>query len=415
MRPARRPPSHRIARFLAVLPAVALLVAAGCNHPEATATAPTAEPSAEGLLPVTVAMQTWPQTVTVQGTLLGFDRVTIAAKVAGRVQQVHFDLGDQVRPGDKLAVLELEEFRFRVEQAGAQIAQVRAKLGLGPEQSLKSFDARRVPAVLQEEILRNEARLNLDRANQLIEGQAISLEELQKREALMKVAEARYVTALNQVREQVEELAGREAELKLAQEALDDATIVAPTHEDKPAVSPEDKGVCAVLLVVEERHVAPGAYVQVGQPVATLVRVDKLRFHAGVPERLAMLVREKQSVAIRIEGREKPLAATIARISPAVDPANRSLTIEADVANGDFQLRAGLFAVGEIVVDPAATALVVPADAIGEFAGVEKVRLIREGKAVEQPVRTGRRREGWIEVLEGLKPGDQVAAGQSGA
>ncbi len=221
----------------------------------------------------------------------------------------------------------------------------------------------------------------------------MTTEELEQAQAKDAVAAARYGTALNDVKEQVAILAVRRAELGFGAEALDDCELRAPFE-----------------AVVAERHVAPGAYLQVGENVVSLVRVDPLRFRGGVPEREAAQVREKQEAEIRVEGHRDPIRAKVSRISPSLDPASRSLVVEIDVPNPGFALRVGLFAESEIIVDSAGQVLAIPAAAVREFAGIEKVWLVRNGEAAEQVVETGRRREGLIEILEGLKPGDRIVA-----
>jgi HlyD family secretion protein len=89
------------------------------------------------------------------------------------------------------------------------------------------------------------------------------------------------------------------------------------------------------------------------------------------------------------------------------------LVVEADVpASG--ALRPGAFVRSEIVVDPAQTAVTVPADALQTFAGVEKVFLFEAGKAVERRVTTGDRGAGWIEITAGLKGGESVIRSPAG-
>ncbi len=341
----------------------------------------------------TVAKRPWPEVVSVQGMLVGDERVVVGAKVAGRVKEVRVDLGTSVRAGDILAQLESEDFDLRVKQAEAQVEEIRAKLGLRTGESEKGLDPTKVPNVVQEAAVRNEAKANLQRARELEKKEAISAEELLQREATYEVAEARYRTALNEVGGQLALLAVRRAELDLARQAQADAVIRAPFDG-----------------VVEQRHTAPGAYLQVGHPVVSLVRTDPLRFQAGVPERAAIRVRPKQRVRILVEGRTDWIESEVVRISPAVDPANRALLIQADVPNRDFSLRAGMFAQAEIVVDPSAQALAVPAEAVTEFAGVEKVWVVRDGKVEARPVETGRRAGSWVEIRNNLSEGEQIVA-----
>lgn len=371
------------------------LLVAGCQTSGASEApqVPEAPATPLRLKAVQVQMLPWPRVVRVQGSLLADEHAVVGAKVAGRVKQVKVDLGDPVRQGDLLVVLDTEDLDLRVKQAEAQLEQARAELGLKPGEDEQHLDRRRVPAVLQEEAVRNEAKANLDRAISLAQQAAISKEELQQRQAAFEVAEARCRSAMNDVEEQLALIGVRRAELALAQQNREDADVRAPFSG-----------------VIQQRHVAPGTYLAVGQPVVSLVRIDPLRFRGGVPEREAMQVRLDQEVTIKVEGQAAPIHARVSRMAPALEAASRALLVEADVPNPGGRLQVGLFAEAQIVVDPHARTLAVPASAVVEFAGVEKVWRIRRGEAAEQIVLTGRREANRVEILRGLSAGDVVAA-----
>ena len=76
--------------------------------------------------------------------------------------------------------------------------------------------------------------------------------------------------------------------------------------------------------------------------------------------------------------------------------------------NADAKLRRGLFAEGLIVIEPEATATVIPLSALVRFAGVDKVWKIVNGKLVEQYVSLGRQEDEWIEIQSGVNEGDQL-------
>ena len=95
------------------------------------------------------------------------------------------------------------------------------------------------------------------------------------------------------------------------------------------------------------------------------------------------------------------------RIAPTITERTRVLVIEADIPN-DGSLRAGSFARATIVTDTSEPALTVPQDAVITFAGIQKVVLVKGGKTVEKAVTTGRRSGEWIEILNGVKLGDEV-------
>jgi multidrug efflux pump subunit AcrA (membrane-fusion protein) len=98
----------------------------------------------------------------------------------------------------------------------------------------------------------------------------------------------------------------------------------------------------------------------------------------------------------------------VARISPALDPRNRTLLVEIELGNPDLALRPGAFAAADIVVDPDRQALTIPAEAVMTFAGVDKVMEVREGVAHEVRIAIGRRDPARVEVLSGLGPGAEV-------
>ena len=259
-------------------------------------------------------LRPWPRVVRVQGSLLADEHAVIGTKVAGRVHQVDVDLGSLVAAGEVLATLEMEEFDLHVRAAESQLEQVRVKLGLKPSDGEERLDRTQAPAVVQEAALRNQARANLQRAQSLA-NHIITAEELDQCQADLDVAEARYRSALNTV----EDKSPRSASVgrKCAGQA--------GAHGRR---NPAPFAGC-----VQQRFAALGNYVQIGQPIVTLVRTDPLRFRAGVPERQAARLQKGQTATIHVEGLAAPLEGMVSRISPALDVSNRTLTVEIDVPN----------------------------------------------------------------------------------
>jgi len=132
-----------------------------------------------------------------------------------------------------------------------------------------------------------------------------------------------------------------------------------------------------------------------------------------MPERHAHRLLMGQQVTLKIEGVDQPRVAKITRISPTVEEMSRSLAFEALVDNGNGDLRTGLFAEAEVMVDPAAQSLIVPPAAIMEFAGAEKVWKLVNGVAKETVVRTARHGARGVEIVAGLSPGDLILANAS--
>jgi len=389
-------PRSELAASPCVLTMVSVMgvgLALGCGvYTPATSTADApSHPSTLRVKTVTVSPRPWHTTVRSQGGLVADEAAVVGAKLAGRVASVAVDVGDFVHQGDALARLEDQEPRLLVAQAEAQLAQACAAIGVTPEVPLDKLDKTQAPPVKQEHAVLREAQANLERTKQLQAQNAVTAADMEQRLAAVSVAEARYASALNAVEEKIALIGVRRAELALAKENLTHTAIVAPFDG-----------------LIQARQAAPGSYVRVGDPVATLVRTDPLRYRGSVPERHAMRIQTGQKVIVSLEGEAEPIAARISRISPALDEASRALTFEADLPNPHGRLRTGLFAEAEIVIDANAQTLAVPESAVTEFAGVEKVWLVKDGTAVEQAVQSGRRDHGWVEIIDGLAAGNTV-------
>src|SRR5260370_31460041 len=73
------------------------------------------------------------ETVTANGTLAAFDQTTVSVKVPGRLRAISVDLGSVVARGQVIAQLEPEDYKLRVQQSEASLAQARPRLGLTPD------------------------------------------------------------------------------------------------------------------------------------------------------------------------------------------------------------------------------------------------------------------------------------------
>jgi RND family efflux transporter MFP subunit len=340
---------------------------------------------------VRVEPSSWPAIVKTQGSLIADEVTVVGAKVAGRVAEVRVDLGDIVTANSPLTTLDQAEFKLQISLADAQLAQSRAALGLAPASPVESLKPESSPPVREAKAVWDEVVTRIERLRPLAARNAVTKDELQQAEADELVASARYTAAVNGVREKIALIGVRSAELSLAQQRLADTTILAPFDG-----------------LIQQRHVGPGSYLQVGDPVVTLVRTSTLRFRGTIPERHAHRLALGQQVTLRFESGAPPQTAQITRISPGVDEMSRSLMFEAQVNNEDGALRSGLFAEAEVVVDSEARALVVPQSAIVEFAGVEKIWKLVDGVVQEQPVRTARRGDKTVEIVGGLVAGDTI-------
>ena len=376
---------------------VSMLLLASCQT-ERAATAASARATGGGaptksrtVKVASAALGTISRTVEVNGTLAAQDQVAVAFKVAGRIDRLPVDLGDNVKPGQLLAGLDRTDFDLAVAQASAALEQARARLGLTANQADTQVVVERAPLVLQAKAALDEARLSRDRAQQMFDQKLISKADFDTADANFRIADGRHQDAIEEIRNRQAALSQRKTELQLARQRLADSELRAP-----------------IAGAVLTREGSVGQYVAPGTSVVTIVRMSPLRLQLPVPERAAAGVRVGQSITLRLENDANTYSGVVSRLSPAIDPTNRTLLVEAMIPNESGRLKPGSFVQASLVTKVGEQAIFVPSSALVVFAGIEKVYLVEQGKSVERLVRSGRRDEGRIEIVEGLKAGDRV-------
>jgi RND family efflux transporter MFP subunit len=374
---------------------VALFLATGCQS-DYPATGASQRDGREADQPrqvrvVPASQETVARGTVVTGTLAAEDQVVLSLKIAGRLSEIAVDLGTQVLKGQTIARLDPTDFRLRVRQAEAALQQARARLGLAPDGTDDRVDPEHTPLVRQAHAMLEEARRSRDRTATLWERQLIARAELDTAAATLQVAEGRYQDAIEEVRNRQAVLAERRSELAIARQQLIDSELQAPLDG-----------------AVRQRHVSAGEYLAAGTPIVTVVRMHPLRLRLAVPERVAAGVRIGQPVHVKVEGDRNVYEGRVARLSPAINEEDRTLSVEAEVPNEDGQLRPGAFAEAEIMTSAEERTVFVPILSIVTFAGIEKIMTVQDGKSVEKRVQTGRRDGDRVEIVKGLEAAELV-------
>ena len=170
--------------------------------------------------------------------------------------------------------------------------------------------------------------------------------------------------------------------------------------------------------LVTARNAAPGLFVQPGNPPPVYIVADTsvMWMIANVPEREAAALSLGQAVRATVPtypGRS--CLGKIVTIGPNVDPNTRRVFVRSEIADPNYDLRAGMFATFVITLAPPKKALAVPQDAaVREGDGTMTVWTTKDGHTFFQRViKTGLSTDGFTEVLEGLRPGERVATGGS--
>lgn len=163
------------------------------------------------------------------------------------------------------------------------------------------------------------------------------------------------------------------------------------------------------------RQVSPGDYVQPGQDIVNLEDISTLKLDFRVPETYVADVKQGQSVTLQVDAYpEQTFSGTLYAIDPRIDEQTRTLLLRARVPNPAGQLRPGMFARVNVVLESRANAVLIPEQALVPIGDQRFVYRVIDGKAVQTPVQIGQRRDGKVEISAGLAPGDTlVVAGQA--
>lgn len=296
----------------------------------------------------------------IQGDLKPLEEIAVRARIEGNVEQVFVREGDRVTRGMLMARFESSNQESVRKSAEADVVSAKAEV--------------------------ENARWNAEQSAELFKAGAIPERDARASQQALAAAEAR--------------LAAAESRVRASTQDEQDTRVVAPTTG-----------------VVSARNVESGEHVTRGSTVFTVVRNDVLELQASVPARMAGDVRPAQPVRFSAGGRE--LTGRVARISPTINPANRSLTVYLQVPNPGGVLKGNTYATGRIVARTISDALIVPTSAVRyaqQQAQPFVYRIVND--VVEfQPVQLGIIDEsmGIVQVTEGLAAGDRIIVGNVGA
>jgi RND family efflux transporter MFP subunit len=330
--------------------------------------------------------------VAVTGTLAAQEQADVASEIAGRIVSTPVERGTRVTTGSILVQIAETEVRAQADEAGANTAQLEARLGLAGGGAV--FEIDRVPEVANARAAADLAQADFDRARMLLDRKLLPQADFDKSRAQTDAARRQYDIARNGAEQQYQALVAARARMTMARKALADAVVRAPFDG-----------------IVDERLVSVGDYVIRGTKVASVMRTTPLRVELTVPGQYLASIAAGRSVSLEVDAYPgKTFAGQVRYVSPAVRVDSRALVIEAVVPNESGELKPGLFATARIEQANRTPAVLVPASAIRTDAGVARVFLVsKEGTAEERIVTTGQTVDGQIELTSGIKAGDTVA------
>jgi cobalt-zinc-cadmium efflux system membrane fusion protein len=164
--------------------------------------------------------------------------------------------------------------------------------------------------------------------------------------------------------------------------------------------------------IVTDRQVGPGQYLQLGNstPVYTIGDLSTVWLVAEVREVDAPLVEIGQAIEVKVLALPgKVFEAKLTAVGSSVDPVTRRVPVRATIENRDGKLKPQMFASFSIFTSAESDALAVPEEAVVREGEAARVWIVQGNNELAlRPIHTGRINNGMVEVLDGLKPGDEV-------
>jgi RND family efflux transporter MFP subunit len=328
--------------------------------------------------------------LTVAGVFQPFQEIDVHGKVSGYIRHIYVDIGDRVRKGQTLAVLEVPELQAEVAGAQAGITQTQQNIGrLQNEVSMEEASYAAVHA--------NYTRLKQasDQQPGLVAAQELDDALAKDRSAASQVDAARSAVAAAQG-----QLGVSRAENLRVTSMEQYATIAAPYNG-----------------VVTMRYADTGALIPAGtaeglnQAVVRLAQSDVLRLRMPVPERDVPLVHVGSQVTVHVQATGQQFPGTVVRYTRDVSNATRTMLTEVDVNNPDLTLTPGMYADVTFNLEQKNDALIVPVSAIIQGDQPSVMLVDSNNRVRKQPVVLGISGANSQEVTSGLQAGDKVIIG----
>ncbi|MCK8517339.1 efflux RND transporter periplasmic adaptor subunit [Methylonatrum kenyense] len=311
------------------------------------------------------------------GSLSPAAQFDVAARTAGRLDELLVDIGDEVEQGQLIARLDDEEEVQQLEQARAELAVARASLA-------------------EAEASRDAARRSLSRTRELREQRVASQSELDTAETEARAQQARVQLAESQVSQQ--EAAVRAAEIRLSYTEISARWQGEDSHR-----------------VVGQRYADEGTLLQTNDPVLSLVSLDPLRGIVFAADRDYARLRVGQQVEVRSDALPgRTFSGELARLAPIFREDSRQAQVEIRVPNAGGELKPGMFIRARVRIDGRDDATIIPLDAVITHGGETGVFRIGDDSETAEfvPLELGIRETGRVEVLEPAITGRVVTLGQ---
>ncbi|MFQ5958908.1 MAG: efflux RND transporter periplasmic adaptor subunit [Alphaproteobacteria bacterium] len=334
------------------------------------------------------------QTFTVIGRLVARQRGVVATRTRGAVAELSVQVGDRVREGDVLALIDRDRLVWRRDLARAELKESQASLA-NAEARIVSAEARVASA---------EARLTLARQE---------LARLEKLRQSAAFSQARYDDKRQEVAAALSEVDEARAEVQEAVSLIDQSGARILRSRASLSIAEDDVANAEVRApfdgVVTLRHTEAGAFLEVGDDVVTLVNDGDLEIEADVPYDRLVGLAPGVEIAVRLDDGSRHQA-SVRAIGVEENPKTRTRPVRFTprFADGVRNLADGQSAALDLPIGKPRTVVSVHKDAVIRNSGQSVVYVVADGVAKVRPVELGEAIGTRFEVLSGLSAGELV-------
>jgi RND family efflux transporter MFP subunit len=334
--------------------------------------------------------------LSVAGQFQPYQQVDLHAKVSGYIRWIKVDIGDRVRLGEVLALLEVPELQDQVEGAQAEVRHSQSDITRAQSEVVSTESTY---SALHAEYTRLEAA-SKERPG-LIAEQELDDARAKDQQAAAQVGVAK--ASLNAMQEQL--------------------GISRASRSRLETMSRYEQIIAPFTGVVTKRFADTGTLIQAGQdnntatlPVVQVAQSDLLRLRMPVPESDVPYIQVGGDVQVKVSATGHTFTGKIIRFSRALDTNTRTMLTEVDVPNRDLSLSPGMYAETTIQLLQKNDALILPAQAVVQSGDQSYVLVVDATNHVEKrAVTLGIQTSNRVEITSGLQAGDNViAAGQTG-
>ena len=326
------------------------------------------------------------------GQFQPFQVIDVHAKVSGYIRHINVDIGDRVKQGQVLAVLEVPELNAQLKGTVAEVERSKDEITRAQHEVAR---AQSEHASLHSDY----ARLKQAAAAQ---PGLIAQQELDDAQSKDLASESRVDAA--------------KAALAAAMQQTD---VSKADNERVSALADYSKVTAPIDGVIVWRYADTGALIQAGTssdtqslPVVKLSQSNLLRLRLPVPEDAVEFVHEGATVTVNVDAVHRAFEGKVVRFTRNLNPATRTMETEIDVPNKNLSLTPGMYANTKIELERHDDVLTIPVQAVLRNGNQTSVLVVDANHhVVPRTITTGLQGTNLVEVKSGLEEGDEVITG----